>query len=164
MTACLLLRRRAILIKDEHERAMSIQKYRSFGFDNCAFAAQQGVLQQSPNERTYPAVIGSSESLPEPDMRHYGFWQQQYCPCLEPPTVKVSRQGSIQGNPVRVAVLTPMRRDAHEVVRHKEASRCVRNESTHPPRVTIGSREFLNRYRSLGPFRQRRREIDIAMV
>ena len=33
---------------DEHKRATSIQKHRSFGFDNCALAAQQGVLQHNP--------------------------------------------------------------------------------------------------------------------
>jgi hypothetical protein len=35
------------MFKDEHKRATSIQKHRSFGFDNCAFAAQQGVLQHN---------------------------------------------------------------------------------------------------------------------
>jgi hypothetical protein len=44
------------LIKDEHKRATSVQKHRSVGFDNCAFAAQQGVLQHIPpdcgHERT----------------------------------------------------------------------------------------------------------------
>jgi carbohydrate-selective porin OprB len=34
---------------DEHKRATSIQKHRSFGFDNCAFAAQQGVLRHNPS-------------------------------------------------------------------------------------------------------------------
>jgi hypothetical protein len=32
--------------KNEHKRATSIQKHRSVGFDNRAFAAQQRVLQQ----------------------------------------------------------------------------------------------------------------------
>ena len=47
------------MIKDEQKRATSIQKHRSFGFDNCAFAAQQslGVLSFLSEVREFMIIL-----------------------------------------------------------------------------------------------------------